>query len=129
MVRLAFVPSSLLWAGSLLFGGCGSTAQLRAIDSQGTPVALHQERHGWTTVIDLQDISGTGELVLKPASKNDWPSRLALRITPGAVHGLIVRTEAGLLFTPVADTEPTPREVLLQPSLYTHASQITLRWQ
>ena len=125
MVRSAFVPSGLLLAGSLLFGGHGSTPQLQAIDPQWTRVVLHQEQHGRTTVIDLQNISGADELVLKPASPKAWPSRLALRITPGAVHALIVRTEAGLLFTPVADTDPAPKEVALQRSLYAHASQIT----
>lgn len=129
MVRSALARSSLLWVTPLLFGGCTSTAQLRAIDPQGTPVILHQEQNGSATVIDLQNLSGSGELVLKPASVNAWPKRLTLLVTPGAVHGLLVRTEAGLLFTPVADTDPIPKEVTLQPSFYSRGSQLTVRWQ
>ena len=113
-----------------MFGGCAATPpSLRAMDSHGAPVVLHQEKRGSTTVIDLENLAGTGELILTPSSPNAWPKRLTLRISRSAVRGLLVRTEAGLLVTPVADTEPAPKEVTLQPSLYAHTSQITVRWQ
>lgn len=101
-----------------------------ATDPQGTPILIRQEQRGSTTIVDLQGVaSGNGELILKP-SDSSWPKHLKFRVMPGAVHGLLVRTDAGILFTPLADTDPKPREVTLQPSLYSaRTSQIDVRWQ
>jgi hypothetical protein len=129
MVRKSFATSALTLA-SLLFSACAPTVRLMATDPQGTAVEIRQEQHGSTTIVDLQDVaSGNGELILKP-SDHTWPKHLAFRVMPGAVHALLVRTEAGMLFTPIADSDPKPKEVTLQPSLYSaRTSQINVRWQ
>jgi hypothetical protein len=122
--------TSALTLAFWLCSACAPTARLIATDLQGTPIAIRQEQRGSTTIVDLQDItSGNGELILKPADST-WPKHLAFRVMPGAVHALLVRTDTGMLFTPLADTDPKPRDVMLQPSLYSaRTSQIQVRWQ
>ena len=126
-VRLA--AAALVWIATLAFWGCTPATMLTAADEHGASVAIRQERHGGTLVVNLQDVTGHGELVLLKSPNASWPKRLVIRITPGAVHRLLVRSEAGILFTPVEDNNPKPRDVPLPSSLYSaRTSAIKVRW-
>jgi hypothetical protein len=130
MSPLRLAAAAVVWIAPLAFCGCTPATALTAADEHGASVAIRQEWHGNTLVVDLQDVTGHGELVLKRPPHTSWPKHLAVRITPGAVHGLVVRTEVGMLFTPVADTDPKPREIPLQRSLYSvRTSEIKVSWK
>jgi hypothetical protein len=129
MTPIRLVCAAALLSSPLVLFGCMAATALTAADEHGAPVVLRQERHGSTLIVDLRDVTGHGELVFKRPNTS-WPQHLVIRITPGAVHGVLVRTEVGILFTPVADTDPAPRDIPLQRSLYSrHTSQITVRWE
>jgi hypothetical protein len=129
MSPVRFAASALLWIATLAFWGCTPATMLTAADEHGASVTIRQERHGGTLVVNLQDATGHGELVLLKSPNASWPKHLVIRITPGAVHRLLVRSEAGILFTPVEDNDPTPRDVPLPRSLYSaRTSAIKVSW-
>jgi len=46
------------------------------------------------------------------------------------VRALLVRTDTGVLFTPLAHTDPKPRDVSLPASMYSaRTSQIEVHWR
>jgi hypothetical protein len=78
-------------------------------------------------LLDLSGASGSGSIVLKPATDAGWPVRLALRVTPGAVGALEVRGEerVDLPITP----GPKPVDLELTPGLYSaHTHELTVSW-
>ena len=114
--------AALMWS-------CATPAPLVATDRDGNPVVIQQEQRDRTLVVDLQNTSGEGEVLLR-RSAGAWPRRLVFRVMPGAVHALIVRTDTGVLFTPLADTDPKPRNVRVPPSLYSaRTAQIEVHWK
>jgi len=123
------VCACALLATPPLLLGCTQATELRVVDEKGTPVTVRQQPHGNTLVVDLQDVTGRGELVLERANA-PWPKHLVIRVRPGSVHGVLIRGEAAMQFTPVADTDPVPRDIRLERSLYSgRTKQITVRWQ
>ena len=129
MPSIRIVCACALLVTPPLLLGCTQATALRVVDEKGAPVAVRQEPHGNTLVVDLQDVTGHGELVLERANA-PWPKHLVIRVRPGSVHGVLVRSEAAMQFTPVADTDPVPRDIHLERSLYSaRTSQITVRWQ
>ena len=117
------LTAALMWS-------CATPAPLVATDQDGTPIAIQQEQRDRTLVVDLQNTSGEGEVLLR-RSAGAWPRHLVFRVMPGgAVHALIVRTDTGVLFTPFADTDPKPRTVRVPPSLYSaRTAQIEVHWK
>jgi hypothetical protein len=113
MSRLHFAAIVCITPLALL--GCATPTALTATDEHGAAVAIRQKWHGNALVVDLHDVTGRGDLILK-CPNAPWPKHLVIRVTPGAVHEVLVRTEAGMLFTPVADTDAKPRDIPLQSS-------------
>jgi hypothetical protein len=68
MSPLRFVAAAVVWVAPLAFWGCTPATVLTAADEHGASVAIRQEWHGSTLVVDLQDVTGHGELVLKRPS-------------------------------------------------------------
>jgi hypothetical protein len=129
MSLVRFAAAALVWIATLVLWGCTPATMLTAADEHGASVAIRQERHGGTLVVNLRDVTGHGELVLLKSPNAPWPRHLVIRITPGAVHRLLVRSEAGILFSPIKDNDPTPRDVPLPRSLYSgRTSAIKVSW-
>jgi hypothetical protein len=82
-----------------------------------------------TVVVDLQAASGSGRIVLRPRPGGEgWPVRIAIRVMPGAIGQLEVRSEQRLVI-PVTPTGTHPVDVDLPPGIYTPKSeQITVEW-
>ena len=81
-----------------------------------------------TLVIDLRAVSGTGSLELTPREGNGWPTRLAFRVTPGAIGQLEVKGAQRTVF-PIATAAEPPVDLELAPGVYTlKTPQITVSW-
>ncbi|HTT02638.1 MAG TPA: hypothetical protein VMG11_11195 [Steroidobacteraceae bacterium] len=81
-----------------------------------------------TLVIDLQPLSGSGSVVLRPRSGTTWPVRLALRVMPGSVGELEVRA-AQRVILPVTASGTKPIDLELSPGVYTNSTeQIVVSW-
>jgi hypothetical protein len=81
-----------------------------------------------TLLVDLTAASGTGSIVLKPATAAGWPVRLAFRVTPGAVGVLDVRAAARVNL-PINASGAHPVELELPPGIYSPTSpQMTVAW-
>ena len=82
-----------------------------------------------TVVVDLQSASGTGSIVLRPRPGGaGWPVRIALRVKPGSVGQLEVRSDQRLVI-PVTPAGTQSVDVELPAGIYTPKSeQITVQW-
>jgi len=80
-------------------------------------------------VLDLQSASGTGSIVLRPRPGGaGWPVRIELRVKPGSVGQLEVRSDQRVVI-PVTATGTQPVDLELPAGLYTPKSQqITVQW-
>jgi hypothetical protein len=86
----------------------------------------HWQRN--TLVVDLSAASGSGSITLKPVEGINWPLRLALRVTPGAIGALEVRG-AQRAILPITSAGPKPIDLELTPGVYTPATpQMTVAW-
>lgn len=81
-----------------------------------------------TLLIDLSTASGTGQIVLTPASGDPWPVRLAFRVRPGAFGALEVRGAAREVL-PIDSSGVSPVDLELPPAIYTASTpRITVSW-
>jgi hypothetical protein len=82
-----------------------------------------------TLVIDLQSLSGTGQMTVKPRDGTAWPIRMALRTRPGSFGEVEVRgTQRAILPVPEAGTRAVDFE--LAPSLLRNDTpQLTIIWR
>jgi hypothetical protein len=81
-----------------------------------------------TLVLDLEGVSGTGGLLLRPRVGTTWPVRLALRVKPGSIGQLEVRADQRLVL-PIATGGPKPVDLELAPGVYTPTtSEIKVDW-
>ena len=81
-----------------------------------------------TLIVDLQGVSGTGSVTLKPREHTTWPVRIALKVMPGSVGELEVRA-AQRTVLPVTQAGAKPVVLELSPSIFTAKSpQITVAW-
>ena len=81
-----------------------------------------------TVVVDLQGVTGTGSVVLRPRDGATWPVRIALRVMPGGV-GVLDIAAAQRLVLPISSEGTQPVDLELPPGVYTPATeQITVRW-
>jgi len=98
----------LLTAALMLVVGCAEHSKLLAINEAGAAIPIPQLSLGDTIVVDLESVTGNGQLTLRPAPGGSWPRHLTLRVTLGSVSSVIVRGKAALLMTPIAATGPRP---------------------
>jgi len=104
-----------------------SQADVLRITQMGAPAAFPQYWKRNTLLVDLQSISGSGRIVLKP--KTEWPIRLALRVTPGSVGVLEVYSDQRSIL-PITPAGTQPVDLELDPSLYTlKTEQIAVTWR
>jgi len=81
-----------------------------------------------TLVVDLQGVSGSGSVSLKPREHTAWPVRIALKVTPGSVGELEVRA-AQRIVLPVTPAGTKPIVLELAPGIYVPKTpQITVSW-
>jgi hypothetical protein len=82
-----------------------------------------------TLLVDLQGISGTGRLVLRPHEGKAWPVRLAFRVMPGSVGVLEVYADQRSIF-PITPELGKPIELELDPGVYSaKTEQISISWR
>jgi hypothetical protein len=98
--------------------------------TQGGSVAAYPQH--WqrdTLLVDLQGVSGSGRIVLKPQEGTRWPSRLAFRVNPGTVGVLEVFADQRSVL-PLSTSGLTPVELTLDPGVYTaRTEQIAVSWR
>ncbi len=81
-----------------------------------------------TLVVDLQSVSGSGAIVLKPREHTTWPVRVAFRVMPGSIGLLEVRGEQRTLL-PITPSGTKPIDLELVPGIYTPKTpQLTVSW-
>jgi hypothetical protein len=80
-----------------------------------------------TLVVDLQNVAGTGQVVLARQAGNSWPARIAVRMAPQRFEVLEVRG-AERLVLPVAEGSG-PVTAGLPPGIHDQGTAaITLSW-
>ena len=90
-------------------------------------VAQYWKRN--TLVVDLQGLSGTGSLVMKPREGTTWPVRVAFRVMPGQFGILTVRGEQRMLI-PITAQGNKPVDLELSPYVYTTKTpQLEVKWE
>ena len=140
--------SAVQWGGILLFStllaGCGHLnfwpfrhkptpppPEVHELDesSEGGAAATYPQY--WmrnTLIVDLQGVSGTGSVTLKPREHTTWPVRIALKVMPGSVGELEVRA-AQRTVLPLTAAGAKPVVLELSSSVYTLKSpQIVVAW-
>jgi hypothetical protein len=95
----------------------------------GAPASVSQYWKRNTLVVDLQGLSGTGSLVMKPRERTTWPVRVAFRVMPGQFGILTVRGEQRMLI-PITAQGTKPVDLELSPSVYTtNTPQLEVKWE
>ncbi len=99
-----------------------------ASDGGSAPIDFPQYWKRNTLVLDLQGVSGTGGVVLRPKAGTVWPVRLAFRVSPGAIGQLEVRADQRLVI-PVTTEGAKPVDLELAPGVYTATTgEIRVNW-
>lgn len=81
-----------------------------------------------TVVLDLQLISGSGEIEVRPLPNHAWPVRIALRVRPGSVGQLEAQADQRIVI-PVTASGAKPLDLELPPGVYSASSmQMSVRW-
>jgi hypothetical protein len=81
-----------------------------------------------TLVVDLQGISGSGGLVLRPRLGATWPVRLAVRVRPGSMGQLEIRADQRVVI-PITTQGAKPVDLELAPGVYTpKTDEIRVSW-
>jgi hypothetical protein len=81
-----------------------------------------------TVVLDLQAISGSGEIELTPRPNHTWPVRIALHVRPGSVGQLEAQADQRIII-PVTASGSKPVDLELPPGLYSATTmQMSVRW-
>jgi hypothetical protein len=103
--------------------------EVHELDISGAPAA--SVRQFWkrnTLLVDLSAASGSGSIVLKPASAQGWPVRVAFRIMPGSIGLLEVRADERVSL-PITAGAPKPVDLELAPGVYSaHTPQLSVSW-
>ncbi|HEY4211506.1 MAG TPA: hypothetical protein VGM84_08505 [Steroidobacteraceae bacterium] len=95
----------------------------------GGPASVSQYWKRNTLVVDLQGLSGTGSLVMKPREGTTWPVRVAFRVMPGQFGILTVRGEQRMLI-PITAQGNKPVDLELSPYVYTTKTpQLEVKWE
>ena len=98
-------------------------------EGAGAPASVLQYWKRNTLVVDLQGLSGTGSLVMKPREGTTWPVRVAFRVMPGQFGILTVRGEQRMLI-PITAQGSKPVDLELSPYVYTTKTpQLEVKWE
>jgi hypothetical protein len=81
-----------------------------------------------TLILDLQSLSGQGEMIAKPREGSGWPVRVAVRTRPGSVGELDIRAlQRVVLAVPQEGSEAV--DFVLPPTLVrADTPQLTIAW-
>lgn len=81
-----------------------------------------------TLVVDLQGVSGTGSVTLKPREHTEWPIRIAFKVTPGSVGEIEVKAVQRVIL-PITTTGTKPVFLELTPGTFSMKTpQIVVSW-
>jgi hypothetical protein len=81
-----------------------------------------------TLVLDLQGVSGTGGVVLRPRPGTTWPVRLAMRVRPGSIGQLEVHGDQRLVL-PITTEGTKPLDLELARGVYTsNTVEMRVNW-
>jgi hypothetical protein len=81
-----------------------------------------------TLVVDLQGVSGTGSVTLKPREHTQWPIRIAFKVTPGSVGEVEVKAVQRVVL-PITTTGTKPVFLELTPGTFSMKTpQIVASW-
>jgi hypothetical protein len=98
------------------------------ITEKGAETGYPQYWQRNTLLVDLQGVSGTGRVLLRPRDGKAWPARLALKVSPGAVGVLEVYADQRSILPITAAGKPI--ELELDPGLYSaKTEQIAVSWR
>jgi hypothetical protein len=83
-----------------------------------------------TLVLDLQGVTASGSIRIRPRSGANWPVRLSLRATPGRFEALELRGGAQRVVLPVSgDRGSAPLTMPVSPTVYAAGTaELQLRW-
>lgn len=105
-----------------------SVHELDITGDSGAAVTYPQYWKRNTLVVDLQSVSGSGAIVLKPREHTTWPVRIAFRVMPGSIGVLEVRGDQRTLL-PITPSGTKPIDLELVPGLYTpNTAQLSVAW-
>lgn len=123
------VDAGSVWPFHRALPPAAAPAQELVITQQGLVINYPQYWQRNTLLVDLQGVSGSGRLVLRPRAGRGWPVRLALRVTPGAVGVLEVDADQRSVF-PITTTPGKPVELELDPGVYSPSTdEIVVVWR
>jgi hypothetical protein len=81
-----------------------------------------------TLIVDLQGVSGTGSVTLKPREHTQWPIRVAFKVTPGSVGEIEVKA-AQRTILPITTSGTKPVVLELTPGAFSmKTSQMVVAW-
>jgi hypothetical protein len=141
MRRSELSIARLLATVLLVLSVCGCTAagshrsaplqevKVLQITQDGRPAAYPQRWVRNTLLVDLQGVTGSGRIVLRPQQGNVWPVRLALKVSAGSVGVLEVMADQRSVL-PITQAAGKPVELTLDPGLYAPGTeQIAVLWR
>jgi hypothetical protein len=119
-----------------LTAGCGhwpfrrtpppAPVPVHELDISGGSYPQYWKRN--TLLVDLSAASGSGSITLRPVAGSDWPVRLAVRVTPGAIGALDVRG-AQRVNLPISPTPAKPVDLELPPAVYApKTAEVAVSW-
>ena len=102
--------------------------ELNLVSADGSPATLPQYWSRNTLVIDLSDVSGSGNVAARLPPDTTWPARMAVRVRPGGVQQVeILGEERNVL--PVSTVGTKAIDLELAPSVYTpRTAAIYISW-
>jgi hypothetical protein len=78
--------------------------------------------------VDLQGVSGSGSIVLKPREHTTWPVRLAFRVLPGQIGVLELHADQRVLL-PITAQGSKPIDLEIVPGVYSvKTARIVVNW-
>lgn len=102
--------------------------ELIVTTESGAAAAYPQYWKRNTLLVDLHDARQEGGLVLQPRAGEQWPVRLAFRVTAGSIGVLEIFGEQRMIM-PVAREGGPPIDLELEPGVYTATTaQIRVHW-
>ncbi len=81
-----------------------------------------------TLIVDLQGVSGTGSVTLKPREHTEWPIRIAFKVMPGSVGEIEVKA-AQRTILPITPSGSKPVVLELAPGAFSmKTKQMVVSW-
>lgn len=107
----------------------GREVQELVITRDGSPANFPQHFRRDTLLVDLQSVSGQGQITLWLKQGSTWPVRLAFQVTPGSIGVLEINADQRSIL-PIAREGQGPIELELDPGIYSpnKTGKITVAW-